>query len=836
MKRLMLLVPALLVLAAGLPVTAAPDAEAAPSSAFTRTKEVDRAFEDDGDTISVEKRRVTVSVDHTENLRGRERVRVSWKGAHPSGGRAASPFGAAGLRQEYPVVILQCRGRDDARLPAAKRVSPETCWTSTAQQRFRSTSDRQAIWRRDLHARPGDTEQKSGIDPFPTSGCDDVPSFSAHAVPFVAASGKTYTSCSAETMAPEAAVDAALPAAEQAAFTDTDGTGSVSFEVRTATENESLGCSDTVACSIVVIPIMGLSCVDGDDECTRTGRFAPGSSNFAGEGVDDAVSAGYWWAGSNWRNRITVPVTFGTAPNVCDVLDSRAPTAFYGSELMSQAALQWAPAYCLSKKRFKFQHNRMSDEAAFALVEKNVAPAALVSGRREQEDETPVAYAPTAVTGFAISYVIDRPDNAGEYERLRLTPRLLAKLLTQSYTGSAYGAQHPGMGRNPQSLNQDPEFIALNPGLDTTTREAAATVLSLSESSDVMTALTSYIAADADARAFVNGTADPWGMVVNPSYRRIRLPVAEWPLLDTFVPEYDLDCQQQLSTPYFTQLAAPVSSLRTIAEAVLDAWPNVQTKCERPSSSDPYKFGRADRQGVGARFMLGVVSLGDAERLGLRTAAVRTSASTWVAPTPSSMAAAVAAATEVKDTTGAFAITQKALAKRPKAYPGTMIVYTVARTRGLAAKDAKHVAQFIRVATTEGQRPGSANGTLPAGYVPIVASGVTKRLYDAARHAADLIAAQRPEQAPDTTPSTSPPSGGGGGSSDAPVSAPGGDVPEEQVRASGATKVTLVETAPTGAITSTSGRMLLPLLLCVGLAAAAVGPVLRGIATARARR
>lgn len=835
MKRALLLIPALVVVVAGLPPAVTPDAQAASGSSFTRTKEVDRTFEEDGQSVSVEKRRVSVTVDHTQNLRGRERVQISWKGAHPSGGRAPSPFGAAGLRQEYPVVILQCRGRDDASLPAAKRVSPETCWTSTAQQRFRSTSERQAIWRRDLHAREGDTEQKSGISPFPTSGCDDIPSFSAHAVPFVDAKGKSYTSCSAETMAPEAAVDAALPAAEQAAFTDADGTGSASFEVRTATENESLACSDTVACSIVVIPVMGLSCVDGDDECTRTGRFAPGSSNFAGDGVDDAVSASYWWAGSNWRNRITVPVTFGTAPNVCDVLDSRAPTAFYGSELMSQAALQWAPAYCLSRKRFKFQHNRMSDEAAFALVEKGGAPAALVSGRREQEDEAPVAYAPTAVTGFAISYVIDRPRNAGEYERLRLTPRLLAKLLTQSYTGSAYGAQHPGMGRNPQSLNQDPEFQALNPGLDATTREAAATVLSLSESSDVMTSLTSYIAADSEARSFLEGKADRWGMVVNPSYRGLKLPVAEWPLLDTFVPEYDLDCQQQLSTPYFTQLAAPVSSLRTIAEAVLDAWPNVQTKCERPSSSDPYKFGRADRQGVGARFMLGVVSLGDAERLGLRTAAVRTSAKTWVAPTRSSMAAAVSTATAVKGSTGAFEITPRALAKRPQAYPGTMIVYTVARTRGLAAKDAEHVAQFIRVATTEGQRPGSANGTLPSGYLPILATGVTRRLYDAAQRAADLIAEQRAEKAPGSKDGSAPSTSGGSGP-DPSVAAPGGDVPPEQARASGPAKATMVATEPTSAITSTSGRMLLPLLLCVGLAAGALGPVLRGVAAARARR
>lgn len=822
----------LCVLAALSPGTSA--AEAAEEG-VTRTKQVSRTFEDEGRPVTVDERTVSVTLDHTQDLRGRERVRVSWKGAHPSGGRSASPFGSAGLRQEYPVVILQCRGRDDSALPAARRVSPETCWTSTAQQRFRSTSERQAIWRRDPYARPGDTEQKSGIDPFPTTGCDDVPSFSAHTVPFRAAGGTAHSSCSADTMAPEAAVDAALPAAEQAAFTDTDGTGTASFEVRTVTENQSLGCSDTVPCSIVVIPIMGVSCSEGDAECMRTGRFAPGSSNFAAEGVDEAVSATYWWAGSNWRNRISFPVTFGTAPNVCDVLDSRAPTAFYGSELISQAALQWAPAYCLSRKRFKFQHNRMSDEAAFSLMEKGGAAAALVSGRRESDGDEPVAYAPTAVTGFAVSYVIDRPENAGEYARLRLTPRLLAKLLTQSYTGSAYGAQHPGMANNPQSLNQDPEFQALNPDLDATAREAAATLLSLSDSSDVVRSLTSYIAADREASAFVSGKADRWGMVVNPSYRGIGLPVSEWPLLDTFVPRHDLDCQKQLSTPYFTQLAAPVSSLRTIAEAVLDAWPNVQTKCERASSSDPYKFGRVDRQGVGSRFMLGIVSLGDAERLGLRTAAVRTSASTFVAPTTSSLRAAVATAKPVRGATGAFAMTSRALAAAPAAYPGTMVVYTAARTRGLAKQDARHVAQFIRVSTTEGQRPGSANGTLPDGYLPIVDAGVTKPLFAAARRSADLIEVQRGPTA--TTPSTKPgASGGGPAGAGGPADAPAADAPAEQTNAAGPVTATLADTGPTAAVTSRAGRLLLPLLLLLGLAAGIAGPALRLLAGARAAR
>lgn len=809
----------------------------AAESAVTKSKTVSRTFEVDGERITVDERTVKVSIDHTTNLRGRERVRISWSGARPSGGRATSPFGEKGMNQEYPVVILQCRGRDDASLPAAKRLSPETCWTSTPQQRFRSVSERQAIWRRDPHAAERDTGLKSGLDPFPSQGCNDLADYSAHVVPFRAANGTLHVSCSAETMAPEAAVDAALPPAEQAAFTDADGTGTASFEVRTASENESLGCSDQVACSIVVIPIEGVSCGEGDAECQRTGRFSPGSSNFAAEGVDEAVSPIYWWAASNWRNRISIPVTFGTAPSVCDVMDSRAPTAFYGSELMSQAALQWAPAYCLDKNRFKFQHNRMSDEAAFALMEKGGAPAALVSGRREQDGADPVAYAPTAVTGFAISYVIDRPDNAGEYRNLRLTPRLLAKLLTQSYTGSAYGAQHPGMVANPKSLNQDPEFQKLNPGLDSTAREAAATVLSLSESSDVLRSLTSYLEADPEARAFIDGKTDPYGMVVNPTYKGIDLPVSEWPLLDRFVPRYDMECQKQSSTPYFTQLAAPVSSLRAIAEAVLDGWPNVQTRCERASASDPWKFGRVDRQGMGARFMLGVVSLGDASRLGLETAALRTRGATFVKPDASSMTAAVSTATPVRGATGLFAMTPSALAKKPAAYPGTMVVYTTARMRGLDQADARKVARFIRIATTEGQRSGSANGTLPGGYLPIVDRGATKPLYRAAQRSAALIAAQRP--AASSTPTTDPSNGtdpaGGAGSADSAV--PGADAPgEETNRADGAKTATLVETAPTAATTSRAGRLALPLLLLVGLTAGALAPVLRRAARVRGAR
>lgn len=858
MRRTPLWVAALLL--AGLPLavtgtdTDAVAAEPEPAPAYSETKHLTRSFMVDGQELVIDERDVTVTASRTTDLRGRERIDISWSGAHPTGGRAASPYGEQGLLQEYPVVILQCRGLDDPSLPVAEQLRPETCWTSTRQQRSQLVDESAAVWRHDLHGTETDRAQKSGLSPIPPE-CSDVESFSTHITAFTAANGTVYPSCTAETMPPEAAVGAAFPPAEMAAYTDVDGNGAVKFEVRSNVENESLGCSNEVACSVVVIPIQGISCLDDDRECRRAGRFEPGSSNFAGDGVDAAVSPALWWSASNWRNRFSIPLSFGLPPDACDVLDARPPTGFYGSELLAQAALQWAPAYCLEEDRFKFQHNKMSDEAGFNLMETGGGVAALVSSGHEPKGENPVAYAPTAVTGFAIGYIIDRPDNAGEFTDLKLTPRLLAKLLTQSYLGSERGRGHPGMATNPVSINLDPEFQKLNPGLDSINREAGAVLLSLSESSDVLRTLTAYIAADEDALAFVAGKPDPWGMVVNPSYKKIDLPTSEWPLLDTFVPATTEECYLQNPAPYFTQLAAPVTSMRKIAEAVLDAWPNVQTKCERATTSDPWRIGRIDRQGVGSRFMLGVVSLGDAERLGLNQASLLTRRGTFVAPGAASMTKAVSVAEPSKRGDGPFTLDMEQVVKAGSAYPGTMVVYTAARTSGMEKDDAAKVAQFIEVAITEGQRAGYGNGELPDGYLPIRRSGPTAPLFAQARAVAKAVAAQsgateEPIQAEsgdesgdkavgDPGPSTP------GSVTDAPADVPPApvaeEVPEAEVAASPAEPtetatgrpepVTMPDTRP---VSSSVANRLIPTLLGIALLGALAASLMR-LALARRR-
>ncbi|MEO5853061.1 MAG: hypothetical protein ABIQ15_11160 [Nocardioides sp.] len=729
---------------------------------YSATRALTRVFTNpDGSTYEFPPNTVTVTADHTQDLRGRQRITIGWSGAQPSAGRASNPYGENGLQQEYPVVILQCRGTDDPALPVAEQLSPSTCWTASVAQRSQiARGDAEAAWVHDLDAPVEAKARLFGVAPFPGAdlcpGADADPYFT-HLTPYAAHNGTVFPACNAVQMPPEAAVGAAFPPNEVAAFTDLDGTGAVQFEIRSEVENESLGCSDQVACSIVVVPINGLSCDQpaepatiADEACRRGGRFEPGSSNFANQGVDQAVSPVLWWSASNWKNRFSIPITMGLPPDTCDVLDPRPPTGFYGSELLAQAALQWSPSYCLDKKRFKFQLNQMSDDAGFSLMESGGGPAAVVSSEHKTEGADPVGYAPTAVTGFAVGYVIDRPDNAGEYGQLRLNARLIAKLLTQSYLGSDLGRGHPGIAGNPLAIMNDPEFIELNPGLSLITQEAGATVLSLSNSSDVMDQLTDYLAHDKTAMEWIDGKPDQWGMKVNPAYKKIKLPRPEWPLLDEFVPQTENVCRQENPAVYFTQLAAPVTTMRKIAEALLDAWPNVQTRCEFDQSTQLYKLGRIDRQSFGARFMLGLISLGDAQRYGLRAAALETAKGEYVAPSDGSLKAAVALSEQKKET-GPFVLDQATVRREAGAYPGTMVVYTAALLRNLAQEDADKIAQFVEVSTTEGQEQGTGNGELPAGFVPILEQGPTKKLYQAAQDVAAAIKAQTP--APSEAPS-----------------------------------------------------------------------------------
>jgi hypothetical protein len=318
-------------------------------------------------------------------------------------------------------------------------------------------------------------------------------------------------------------------------------------------------------------------------------------------------------------------------------------------------------------------------------------------------------------------------------------------------------------------------------------------------------------------------------MKVNPAYEDIALPTAEWPLLDSYVPETENACRKANPAVYFTQLAAPVTTLRKISDALLDAWPNVQTRCDFDLSTQQYKLGRIDRQSYGSRFMLGLVSLGDAARYGLRTAALQTEPHTFVAPSRRSLAAAVALTTH-GDRLSPYVLDQADVRRSGRAYPGTMVVYTAARLANLPKPQADKVAQFIRVSTTEGQRPGSGNGQLPEGYLPITRQGPTGKLFDQAQRAADAIERQKVP----TPGSGSGPGGAGGGGGSG--SAPGGGKPPAEAGSDagpqgGDTTGAQVQDMPaTMPVYSKVANGLLPAVLLLGVVALVVGAGARFLA------
>ena len=590
-------------------------------------------------------------------------------------------------------------------------------------------------------------------------------------MPFVAADGTVYPGgnggCAGQPPESDNVGGSALPSNETFGVTGADGTGSADFDVWTSAENASLGCSQTVACALVAVPIMGISCdptaaapTNDVTQCEETGAFTPGQLMPNSGGDDLTVSGSLWWSPSNWRNRITVPLTFGVPADACSLVPNGPSQVVdvYGSELLIQATGQWEPSFCLSDTDdFSFVHVQTGEPEARNLVATGSAEAAFTSYAQPGGYGKPVVNAPVAVTGFTVSYAIDGT-NGQPYTTLKLSPRLLAKLLTESYPSQLFMQQDdPALAHNPINITEDPEFQALNPGITASPNgnsESASELMALSSDSDVIEALTAYINDDPTARAWLNGTPDQWGMVVNPAYKGIQLPVDQWPLLSTFVPtaQYDSDSGQNSNNclytdpvPFLPLVAAPLASLEDISQDLQYDLPNSTTQCSQPvaGSTKGEKLVTSGRQEVGFRFMIGITPLADNERYGLQPAALQTTTGTFVAPSNASMEAATSLL-KPDPTSGTWPVPYGAFqqAAGAAAYPGTMLVYAAIPTTGLPTTDAKDYGSLLRFMATGGQTVGEGVGQLPPGYLPLTTSDGLAALVDETLAAANDVAAQ----------------------------------------------------------------------------------------------
>jgi hypothetical protein len=242
-------------------------ATAASASAFSRTETISRDNVVNGQTVVVDKRTITLNVSETANLQGRQEIAVSWSGAHPTGGIVADENSDAAQHEEYPVVLLECRGVDSTHLSASEQLSPATCWTQTWDEHYQdSLGDLYPPYRLDQYATTADRAAVVGApSPLPSACLIDLLGVPVQRwVPIVAADGHTYYGgtggCAGEPPESQDVGGSALPSNETFGVTGLDGKGTADFDVFTSSENASLGCSQTVACSLVAVPIMGISC------------------------------------------------------------------------------------------------------------------------------------------------------------------------------------------------------------------------------------------------------------------------------------------------------------------------------------------------------------------------------------------------------------------------------------------------------------------------------------------------------------------------------------------------------------------------------------------------
>ena len=228
--------------------------------------------------------------------------------------------------------------------PARGQVTPQTCWTQDWGSRYQDsfTNNADGSWpsyRLDHNAAtPGaaDVGVPASLPAGTFGNCQSEESGAfAAPVQYLGALGcrkmatvlRRWTQRGYCGEPPEATNigGAALPSNETYGVSKADGSGNTEFDVFNAVENATLGCSQTVPCSLVAVPIMGIDCdadlVGGSPsaadqasiaDCEKTGYYQPGAQQ-AGQSQDPdelTVSGSLWWSASNWQNRISVPLTF----------------------------------------------------------------------------------------------------------------------------------------------------------------------------------------------------------------------------------------------------------------------------------------------------------------------------------------------------------------------------------------------------------------------------------------------------------------------------------------------------------------------------------------------
>jgi hypothetical protein len=509
--------------------------------------------------------------------------------------------------------------------------------------------------------------------------------------------------------------DAQVTNENPTARTHGDGTGVEFFEIQTVTQAAGLGCGEPVntggtvngrKCWLVVVP-RGNKEVDGSTVAdNRLLNSSPLSE-------------------TNWENRIVFPLEFLPVGLNCPI--GAAERRMIGHELAAEAVSRWQPVLCAGGGAL-YNYTQLGDEVIRSQVLDGSSPGLALMTNPIPPDQAPpdrpLVYAPVGLSGLAIAFNVEHQAAPGappeqvqldgqRFPSMKLTPQLVAKLLTQSYQGAVAG-QPDYLKTNPTGLTVDPEFLKINSDYTAFANfNIPPDALVQLTNSDLTSLLWSWVKADPDARDFLAGKPDPSGMVVNPNNKDLALPTSTFPRND----------QGCLEVVVGTGLTGKICTLDShpftndMHDSGLSASRgDTQARTVVDGGGGTAVVKKVDRQPPGRRAVLALVDAATASRYGLPTAQLQNAAKAFVAPTTESLQAGEAA---MKPSGVGGVLAPDLATTNPAAYPLTALSYAVTAPAALDAAAGKDYAAFLRYAAGPGQLPGVEPGQLPFGMAPL---------------------------------------------------------------------------------------------------------------------
>jgi hypothetical protein len=564
------------------------------------------------------------------------------------------------------------------------------------------------------------------------------------------------------------------------AATSLDGKGAELFQVLTSVESAGLGCGAKVQpvagggkkrpqCWIVVVP-----------------RGAAADEN-AGTPFD--ANLGVYTSPlmpSVWKQRIAIPISFNPVESPCALGSDELRIS--GSETALPAVASWQVPLCGRSDLLPFSYAPVSDDAArqqlmsgvsggpgMVVVSKPVSPQVV-------NPDDPVVYAPLTLSGVTIGFNVERNPALGSpadeqqlagirIADIHLTPRLVAKLLTQSYASAvSVGGPIPYEWAKsaPSDMSRDPDFLRFNPEftqLQINDRRAFSGLSIEEGNSDAAQQVWSWMFADPEARAFLAGKADQWGMKVNPVYLTTSanpngVPFGT-PVPNNF-PKSDPNCYQAPDITTVVRVTPPllcgtdwnpysrsfVDSAR-IARIAFDAAKIIQN----PYPASPAEVWVKDiPQVLGTRAILALTDTPSAVQFGVQMASLSRAgddgtARSFIAPNAVGLQKGLGAMvpSAVPDV-----LVPQPTKKADGAYPLSVLTYAAIRPLSLDSATRRQFADFLDFSAGKGQVQGLELGQLPRGFAPLPASFKAQ-----ATAAATTVRTLKPTPTTTTTSSTS---------------------------------------------------------------------------------